>query len=99
MKLLSTLLVSMEVLPAGHPVNIGNLSGLCVILSPNMATVSTKKGKRKKLEEETQQLKRNVGQNVERLRKQRSLSQDALATLAGVSRAMLGQVESAESAP
>lgn len=48
---------------------------------------------------ETIELKRRVGKNLERLRKQRNLSLERLATLAGVSRAMIGQVEAGESAP
>jgi transcriptional regulator with XRE-family HTH domain len=48
---------------------------------------------------ETAGLKRKVGQNLERLRKQRGLSLERLALAAGVSRAMLGQVETGESAP
>ncbi|HEX8144399.1 MAG TPA: XRE family transcriptional regulator [Pyrinomonadaceae bacterium] len=50
-------------------------------------------------ETEAQDLKRRVGENLGRLRKQRGLSLERLATLAGVSRAMLGQVEAGESAP
>jgi XRE family transcriptional regulator, regulator of sulfur utilization len=48
---------------------------------------------------ETQELKRRVGENLERLRKQRGLSLERLAALSGVSRAMLGQIEAGESAP
>jgi XRE family transcriptional regulator, regulator of sulfur utilization len=46
-----------------------------------------------------QELKRRVGENLARLRKSRGLSLERLATLSGVSRAMLGQVEAGESAP
>jgi transcriptional regulator with XRE-family HTH domain len=53
----------------------------------------------KGIDNETQELKRRVGQNLERLRKQRGLTLERLATLAGVSRAMIGQVEAGESAP
>lgn len=48
---------------------------------------------------EAQELKRRVGENLERLRKRRGLSLERLATLSNVSRAMLGQVEAGESAP
>lgn len=48
---------------------------------------------------EAQELKRRVGKNLEQLRKRRGLSLERLAVLAGVSRAMLGQVETGESAP
>lgn len=51
------------------------------------------------LERETRELKRRVGQNLERLRKKRGLSLERLAALAGVSRAMIGQIEAGESAP
>jgi XRE family transcriptional regulator, regulator of sulfur utilization len=51
------------------------------------------------IDSETQELKRRVGENLERLRKQRGLSLEKLATLSGVSRAMLGQIEAGESAP
>jgi transcriptional regulator with XRE-family HTH domain len=51
------------------------------------------------VETEAQELKRRVGENLSRLRKSRGLSLERLATLAGVSRAMLGQVEAGESAP
>jgi transcriptional regulator with XRE-family HTH domain len=51
------------------------------------------------LEAEAQELKRRVGENVERLRKSRGFSMERLAALSGVSRAMLGQVESGESMP
>jgi XRE family transcriptional regulator, regulator of sulfur utilization len=50
-------------------------------------------------ETEAQDLKRRVGENLGRLRKRRGLSLERLAALAGVSRAMLGQVEAGESAP
>lgn len=48
---------------------------------------------------ETQEIKRRVGQNLVRLRKSRQLSLEKLAAMAGVSRAMLGQVEAGDSAP
>ena len=51
------------------------------------------------VENEAQELKRRVGENLSRLRKSRGLSLERLAVLAGVSRAMLGQVEAGESAP
>jgi transcriptional regulator with XRE-family HTH domain len=51
------------------------------------------------VESEAQELKRRVGENLARLRKSRGLSLERLASLAGVSRAMLGQVEAGESAP
>lgn len=51
------------------------------------------------MDAETQELKRRVGKNLERLRKQRGLSLERLANLSGVSRAMIGQVEAGESAP
>jgi transcriptional regulator with XRE-family HTH domain len=65
----------------------------------------TPKKRLKKREEHTstdteaRELKRRVGENLEQLRKQRGLSLERLATLAGVSRAMLGQIEAGESAP
>lgn len=40
-----------------------------------------------------------VGQNIHRLRSRRGLSLDALAKLSGVSRAMLGQIETGRSVP
>lgn len=46
-----------------------------------------------------QELKRRVGENLERLRKRRGLSLERLAALSGVSRAMLGQIEAGESTP
>lgn len=58
-----------------------------------------KREEQKAAERETQDLKRKVGENLGRLRKQRGLSLERLATLSGVSRAMLGQVEAGESAP
>jgi len=61
--------------------------------------VTATKNEATMLEAETQELKRRVGENLERLRKQRGLSMERLATLSGVSRAMLGQVETGESAP
>lgn len=45
------------------------------------------------------ELKKRVGENLERLRKRRGLSLEKLAALSGVSRAMLSQVEAGESAP
>lgn len=48
---------------------------------------------------ETHEIKRRVGANLERLRRQRALSLERLAALAGVSRAMLGQIEAGESTP
>lgn len=66
--------------------------------------LTTKKSLKKKeepgsVETEAQELKRRVGENLARLRKSRGLSLERLAALAGVSRAMLGQVEAGESAP
>jgi transcriptional regulator with XRE-family HTH domain len=58
-----------------------------------------KKGTQAAAESEAQELKRRVGENLGRLRRQRGLSLERLATLSGVSRAMLGQVEAGESAP
>ncbi|HYG80118.1 MAG TPA: XRE family transcriptional regulator [Pyrinomonadaceae bacterium] len=58
-----------------------------------------KREEQKTAERETQDLKRKVGENLGRLRKRRGLSLERLATLSGVSRAMLGQVEAGESAP
>jgi transcriptional regulator with XRE-family HTH domain len=58
----------------------------------------TKKTK-EKLDAETQEIKQRVGQNLTRLRKKRDLTLERLATMAGVSRAMLGQIETGESAP
>jgi transcriptional regulator with XRE-family HTH domain len=40
-----------------------------------------------------------VGQNIKRLRSRRNLSLDALAKISGVSRAMLGQIETGRSVP
>jgi transcriptional regulator with XRE-family HTH domain len=48
---------------------------------------------------EAQELKRRVGENLERLRKRRGLSLERLAAVSGVSRAMLGQIEAGESTP
>jgi transcriptional regulator with XRE-family HTH domain len=59
----------------------------------------TKKEKKGSAENEAQELKRRVGENLGRLRKQRGLSLERLAAVSGVSRAMLGQVEAGESAP
>ena len=50
-------------------------------------------------EREAEELKRRVGENLVRLRKKRGLSLERLASLSGVSRAMIGQIESAESTP
>lgn len=50
-------------------------------------------------EDESLELKRRVGENLERLRRQRGLSLERLAAASGVSRAMLGQIEAGESAP
>jgi transcriptional regulator with XRE-family HTH domain len=61
--------------------------------------MTTSKDQMTMLDAEAQDLKRRVGENVERLRKSRGLSMERLATLSGVSRAMLGQVESGESMP
>jgi transcriptional regulator with XRE-family HTH domain len=61
--------------------------------------MATPKDEMSGLEAEAQELKRRVGENVERLRKSRGFSMERLATLSGVSRAMLGQVESGESMP
>jgi transcriptional regulator with XRE-family HTH domain len=59
----------------------------------------TKRDKKRSAESESQELKRRVGENLGRLRKRRGLSLERLATLSGVSRAMLGQVEAGDSAP
>src|ERR1700761_8669022 len=40
-----------------------------------------------------------VGQNIKRLRARRNLSLEALAKISGVSRAMLGQIETGRSVP
>jgi transcriptional regulator with XRE-family HTH domain len=61
--------------------------------------MATPKDEMSGLEAEAQELKRRVGDNVERLRKSRGFSMERLAALSGVSRAMLGQVESGESMP
>ena len=58
-----------------------------------------KREEHKSTETEAQDLKRRVGENLSRLRKKRGLSLERLATLSGVSRAMIGQVEAGESAP
>ena len=50
-------------------------------------------------ETEIHEIKRRVGANLERLRRQRGLSLERLAALACVSRAMLGQIEAGESTP
>lgn len=50
-------------------------------------------------DKEAHDLKRRVGDNLVRLRRQRGLSLERLANLAGVSRAMLGQIEAGESTP
>lgn len=57
------------------------------------------KTKTKTIENEALELKKRVGENLERLRKQRGYSLERLATLSGVSRAMLGQIEAGDSAP
>lgn len=51
------------------------------------------------LDAETLEIKTRVGQNLARLRKKRDLTLEKLASMAGVSRAMLGQIEAGESAP
>lgn len=51
------------------------------------------------LDAEAQELKRRVGENLERLRKQRGLSLERLSALSSVSRTMLGQIETGESMP
>ena len=48
---------------------------------------------------ETHEIKKRVGENLGRLRRQRNLSLERLAALAGVSRAMLSQIEAGESTP
>ena len=58
-----------------------------------------KREKDSSAESGAQELKRRVGENLARLRKSRGLSLERLASLSGVSRAMLGQVETGESAP
>ncbi|MFQ3582345.1 MAG: XRE family transcriptional regulator [Chloracidobacterium sp.] len=57
------------------------------------------KPKSKAVEPEALELKRRVGENLELLRRQRGLSLERLAARAGVSRAMLGQIEAGDSAP
>lgn len=52
-----------------------------------------------KLDAETEEIKQRVGQNLSCLRKKRDLTLEKLAKMAGVSRAMLGQIEAGESAP
>lgn len=62
-----------------------------------MPTSKTKKTNQSDVE--TQELKRRVGENIERIRKQKGLSLERLATLSGVSRTMLSQIEGGDSAP
>lgn len=50
-------------------------------------------------EQEAQDLKRRVAENLSRIRKTRGFSLEKLATRSGVSRGMLGQIEAGESAP
>lgn len=57
------------------------------------------KPRSKIVESEALELKRRVGENLELLRRQRGLSLERLAARAGVSRAMLGQIEAGDSAP
>lgn len=59
----------------------------------------TAAGEHGNVDREAQEFKRQVGENLVRLRKRRGLSLERLATLSGVSRAMLGQIEAGESAP
>ncbi len=59
----------------------------------------TAAGEHENVDREAQEFKRQVGENLVRLRKRRGLSLERLATLSGVSRAMLGQIEAGESAP
>jgi transcriptional regulator with XRE-family HTH domain len=78
-----------------HPISYSNRSG---------DKVSPKKSMKKReeqvsIESEAREFKQRVGENLGRLRKQRGLSLERLAALSGVSRAMLSQVESGESAP
>jgi transcriptional regulator with XRE-family HTH domain len=61
--------------------------------------VATTKKELAVLDIETKELKKRVGENLERLRKQRSLSMERLSSQCGVSRAMLGQIETGESMP
>lgn len=58
-----------------------------------------KKKTKDKLDAEAEELKTRVGQNLCRLRKKRDLTLEGLAKMAGVSRAMLGQIEAGDSAP
>lgn len=58
-----------------------------------------KKKTKDRLDAEAEELKTRVGQNLCRLRKKRDLTLEGLAKMAGVSRAMLGQIEAGESAP
>jgi transcriptional regulator with XRE-family HTH domain len=82
-----------------------NLLKSCKLCDRWQETILASKKNLKKGEEpisaesEAQELKRRVGDNLARLRKSRGLSLERLAALAGVSRAMLGQVEAGESAP
>jgi XRE family transcriptional regulator, regulator of sulfur utilization len=59
----------------------------------------TAAGRSAEADREARELKRRVGENLERLRKRRGLSLERLAALSGVSRAMLGQIEAGESTP
>lgn len=63
------------------------------------ASVDEVKQKRHSEDPEAQELKRRVGETIERLRRSRGLSLERLATLSGVSRTMLSQIETGESAP
>ena len=64
-----------------------------------MASKAARRQSLSAAEREAQELKRRVGENLERLRKRRGLSLERLAALSGVSRAMLGQIEAGESTP
>ncbi|MFN2452633.1 MAG: helix-turn-helix domain-containing protein [Pyrinomonadaceae bacterium] len=62
------------------------------------AAVVAAKG-RTAADREASEIKKQVGENLVRLRKARGLSLEQLAKLTGVSRAMLNQIEAGESAP
>lgn len=69
------------------------------MIEPESSTAFAAAAANSDTEREAQELKRRVGENLERLRRQRGLSLERLANLAGVSRAMLGQIEAGESTP
>ncbi|MER3426705.1 MAG: transcriptional regulator [Pyrinomonas sp.] len=63
------------------------------------STEKIEESERAAAEREARELKKRVGENLARLRRQRGLSLEKLASLSGVSRAMLGQIEAGESTP